>query len=804
MTQDFHHQAECLDLLIIGVVKGGTSRLVRLLRESYEGILGPTAGPWHANSEVMWCTPHCPGHSSWGVLAHTLDGAPSSEACQICGLHEARGLPGYRAFASACSQPRCWSEMLAEHFGSSAASDGRRLMAKNPDALFWPHLAAAIVPRAVPCRTKIVALLRNPVDRTLSHFGWYWRKMQASSQSSTAAFEHWLDLSLSAYSDRLQRLLGCGSPEELVRTWRGLCYSLETAQQRARWASFLGLGTSPISALTHDGLAFVKGLPQSVYYPQVLTWRSEQLAHDDGPVSLLRVVQSETLRRDPAAFGRLTSWLGLPEAAPFDASTQPDDDLYSSASHRTKPQPAPLVLERLADFFAPHNRRLFDLLQDMGQPFDESLWPPAPVQPLPGQCSSWAPVEISVNLAGEPSAPPSRRSLDAALDEVLGGELDLDGLLGAEDETAATDDDVLDTTDATPPDVIFLSRTPEVGSAQARGAQISARWPRAVLLGWDNLRQDCASMAAQGGADTCASLTKGKVVVHIKELCDDALRELPLAAHVFDPIDKGADQMFGSLWEDAVDARVSGIIAHNEAHAALLRRKAPAKKIWIVPHHAMPRCAGSAQGTCPPNDDELSAIHRRQTIAVIGGEPKGSLRAQLGALVGGAGEVLYESDLCVVNRGNESLHCLCSLLARASVAVAWDQLGGTDTSRLCQRTTGLSAAECYALKPNERFVNPLSAGVPTVGFGAYPSFREAANTDGRPVAALLAEDVPQLRRRLKALLTNFTAWREARRLGLRLSARFGIRRTVARYEEVRAEVTFASPHLRQRVSWVAS
>ena len=54
-----------------------------------------------------------------------------------------------------------------------------------------------------------------------------------------------------------------------MRTWRGLCYSLETAQQKARWASFLGLGTSPISALTHDGLAFVKGLPQSVYYPRM-------------------------------------------------------------------------------------------------------------------------------------------------------------------------------------------------------------------------------------------------------------------------------------------------------------------------------------------------------------------------------------------------------------------------------------------------------------------------------------------------------------------------------------------------------
>ena len=37
--------------------------------------------------------------------------------------------------------------------------------------------------------------------------------------------------------------------------------------------------------------------------------------------------------------------------------------------------------------------------------------------------------------------------------------------------------------DVAAPDAIFLHRTPEVGSAQARGEQISAHWPRGVLLG---------------------------------------------------------------------------------------------------------------------------------------------------------------------------------------------------------------------------------------------------------------------------------------------------------------------------------
>ena len=235
----YRSYGECLHLLVIGVVKGGTSNLVRVLRDSYQGVLhGPIGGPWHSNSEGMWCTPHCPGHSGWGVFGlPPTEGWNGKDTCEVCGLRESQGLTQYGEYREACSRPDCWSEMLVEHFGSATAGFGRRLLAKNPDALFWPHLASAYLARSVRCGTKILAMLRNPVDRTLSHFGWYYRKTRAPPDSSAIAFEHWWNLSLAAHSSSLHRFLDSSSQEEHVQSWKDLVYSLESEAQRSRWAA---------------------------------------------------------------------------------------------------------------------------------------------------------------------------------------------------------------------------------------------------------------------------------------------------------------------------------------------------------------------------------------------------------------------------------------------------------------------------------------------------------------------------------------------------------------------------------------
>ena len=782
MSEAARGGADCIDVLVIGVVKGGTSELVRTLRDSYKDVLqGPTGGPWHGNSEVMWCTPHCPGSSAWGVFAHPSGGVEPADTCDVCGLREEQGLPWWFEYEEACRRPGCWPSMLSEHFGSTAAT-GPRLLAKNPDAFFWPHLASIFVQRAMQCQTRLLVMLRDPVQRTLSHFGWYWRKLAAASPlNSTVAFGNWLELSLSAYSDTLRQFASDeGTPTEHVQQWRDFCYGLESEEQRAHWAPFFGVFEP--SGFTHDGLAVIKGLPQSVYAPQLLTWRQQLLPYKKASAGLLRVVQSEQLRLDSSEMKRITEWLGLAHVPTKDAPSS--DELYSSVAHGTKPRSAELE-RRLVDFFQPHNVRLFELVAQMGQPFDERLWQ-VPAAETPSAAEP--PPAAEPPSAAEPA---STRSASTHTPAMLPVELEVqlqgsrvDPYAGTQELGALPSEQQSSDAAAVAPDVIFLSRNPEVGSAQARGAQISAHWPRGVLLGWDNLMDDCAKVRAAGGGDSCASLTRDKMVVHIKDVFEDALKELPHAAHVYDPVDKGADQMYSSLWEDAADPRLCGVIAHNSAHAALFRGKA---RVWEIPHHAMPACDAGAVGGDRPREAELRAKHRRRTVVVVGGEPKPTLRKQLARLKGRP-TVLYESEACTVNQGNQSLDCLCSLLSRASVAVAWDQIGRTDTMALCEETTGLSAKQCFALKPNERLINPLSAGTPTVGFYSYPSFRDAVTSENEsdpPPEILLAKDLSQLKEYLQTLLTNYSAWQSARRNGLRIGSRFSMDQTVGAYEEVR-------------------
>ena len=107
---------------------------------------------------------------------------------------------------------------------------------------------------------------------------------------------------------------------------------------------------------------------------------------------------------------------------------------------------------------------------------------------------------------------------------------------------------------------------------------------------------------------------------------------------------------------------------------------------------------------------------------------------------------------------------------------------------LCEETTGLSAKQCFALKPNERLINPLSAGTPTVGFYSYPSFRDAVTSENEsdpPPELLLAKDLSQLKEYLETLLTNYSAWHSARQHGLRIGSRFSMDQTVGAYEKVR-------------------
>lgn len=136
---------------------------------------------------------------------------------------------------------------------------------------------------------------------------------------------------------------------------------------------------------------------------------------------------------------------------------------------------------------------------------------------------------------------------------------------------------------------------------------------------------------------------------------------------------------------------------------------------------------------------------------------------------------------------------LCALLRHnASVVIAWDQVRGLQYERDCHTFMGLDLAHCLALKPAERFIVPLAAGIPTIGYSGYPSFREAAHAaTPRPVAAkaadlLLTKSVEGVRTRLSFLLSNQSQYERARSYGRAIGEAHSMDTIVAAYEHMRS------------------
>ena len=81
---------------------------------------------------------------------------------------------------------------------------------------------------------------------------------------------------------------------------------------------------------------------------------------------------------------------------------------------------------------------------------------------------------------------------------------------------------------------------------------------------------------------------------------------------------------------------------------------------------------------------------------------------------------------------------------------------------------------------------PLSAGVPTVGFAGYASFREAVG-GADDADDLLASSLDGLLRRLTLLTTDFARWRRARACGKRVGQQHSFEAVISTYERVRRE-----------------
>jgi hypothetical protein len=183
----------------------------------------------------------------------------------------------------------------------------------SPYMLFHP-LAPERATRDLPADTRFIVLLREPVQRTLSHY-WYSRRR----------YPHWelepLERALALETERL-------APEipKVLRGERSFPYSCYSYVARSEYAG------------------------------QLEAWFAAV-----GRERIL-VVESEQMYTRTAETDRIVEWLGLSaHDHPFPVANQAD----------RLDEADPELLARLHEHFEPHNRRLFDLL-------GTELWADAP------------------------------------------------------------------------------------------------------------------------------------------------------------------------------------------------------------------------------------------------------------------------------------------------------------------------------------------------------------------------------------------------------------------------------------------
>ena len=175
----------------------------------------------------------------------------------------------------------------------------------SPYYMFEPRVPQRIR-RTLP-EVKLIFLLRNPVTRAYSHY-----QHSVRRRRETLSFED----AIAAEPARL-----AGEHERLLAD--------ATHQSPA-----------------HQQFSY---LARGIYVDQLQRWLGEF------PRTQTLILQSEQLFRQPAdAFRRVLEFLGLDAWTPTEFG-----NLYSG---RYKSAMAPETRERLSRYFAPHNRRLFELL----------------------------------------------------------------------------------------------------------------------------------------------------------------------------------------------------------------------------------------------------------------------------------------------------------------------------------------------------------------------------------------------------------------------------------------------------------
>jgi hypothetical protein len=174
----------------------------------------------------------------------------------------------------------------------------------TPEYLFHPHAPSRA--HAFDPSLRLIAVLRDPVDRAYSQF-----QMQVRKRGQTSSFEHALACEPEYLAEELEHVHADPSYVSTTGLWRSYVARGRYAEQLERWFELF-------------------------------------------PREQLLVLTSEELWDDPAAAVRaITRFLHVPEWQP---------ESYPHQSAGTHAPMAPETREQLARVFEPENRRLEELL----------------------------------------------------------------------------------------------------------------------------------------------------------------------------------------------------------------------------------------------------------------------------------------------------------------------------------------------------------------------------------------------------------------------------------------------------------
>ena len=220
-----------------------------------------------------------------------------------------RLMKGVHYFDTAYDRPLDW---YRSHFHTAAYArwvehrTGSPLIAGEASPYYLFHPAVPLRTASVLPDAKLIAMVRNPVERTLSHY-----RHSVDRGNEPLDVEEALD----AESTRLG-----GTHELLARA-------------------------TPLNSYNHQTFSYVA---RSEYAPQLERW----LVHFDR--SRILVIQSETFFSDPEeTYRRVLSFLSVPDWAPY---------LFDKVNPSSSSDVPDHVRQRLEDHFVGPNEDLFELI----------------------------------------------------------------------------------------------------------------------------------------------------------------------------------------------------------------------------------------------------------------------------------------------------------------------------------------------------------------------------------------------------------------------------------------------------------